>query len=101
MRIMFLTRSMAVGGTQRQLCVLCRELLRRGHEVSVLVYYTGDPFDSELRALGVPIVDLQKQGRWRNLGFLQRLVRAVRASRPDIVYAHLPGPNLLALLLRY
>jgi hypothetical protein len=48
MKIMFLTRSMAIGGAQRQLLVLCKELLARGHEISVLLYYAGDPFDVEL-----------------------------------------------------
>jgi glycosyltransferase involved in cell wall biosynthesis len=101
MKIMFLTRSMAVGGAQRQLCVLCRELLRRGHEVSVLLYYAGEPFDAELLEQGLRIVDLKKQGRWRNFSFLMRLIRTVRTARPDVVYAHLPAPNLLAVLLRY
>ena len=98
---MFLVRSMGVGGAERQLCVLCRELLRRGHEVNVLVYYGGDPLDTELRDLGVRIIDLKKRGRWRNLDFLTRLIRAVRAERPDVLYALLPVSNLLALLMRY
>jgi glycosyltransferase involved in cell wall biosynthesis len=100
MKIMFLMRSMAVGGAQRQLCVLCRELRRRGHEVSVLLYYTGEPLDAELREQAVRIVDLKKRGRWRNFSFLMRLIRTVRAERPDVVYAYLPVSNLLALLLR-
>jgi glycosyltransferase involved in cell wall biosynthesis len=101
MKIMFLTRSMAIGGAQRQLLVLCKELLARGHEISVLLYYAGDPFDSELMERGVRIIDLDKRGRWRNLSFLMRLIRAVRTGQPDVVHAYLPGPNLLALLLRY
>jgi len=101
MKIMFLTRSMAVGGAQRQLGVLCRELLRRGHEVNVLLYYGSEPLEGELRDLGVQIIDLKKRGRWRNLDFLARLIRTVRAERPDVVYALLPVPNLLALLLRH
>src|SRR6266478_934913 len=101
MKIMFLVRSMGVGGAERQLCVLCRELLRRGHEVKVLLYYGGDPLDTELRDLGVRIIDLKKRGRWRNLDFLTRLIRAVRAERPDVLYALLPVSNLLALLMRY
>jgi glycosyltransferase involved in cell wall biosynthesis len=101
MKITFLMRSMAVGGAQRQLCVLCSELLRRGHEVRVLLFYAGEPLDAELRELGVGIVDLKKGGRWRNLAFLLRLVRAVRAGQPDVLYAQLPVPNLLALLLPY
>jgi glycosyltransferase involved in cell wall biosynthesis len=97
---MFLIRSMAVGGAQRQLCVLSRELLRRGHEVSVLLYYGGEPMEAELREVGVRIIDLKKGGRWSNLGFLSRLVGTVRAARPDVVYSYLPLSNLHALLLR-
>src|ERR1700757_5023383 len=100
MKIMFFIRSMGVGGTERQLCILCRELLRRGHDVSVLLYYGGGPLEDELRALGTRVVDLQKRGRWRNLGFLTRLAGAVRSGHPDIVYALLPLSNLLALALR-
>jgi glycosyltransferase involved in cell wall biosynthesis len=101
MKILFLMRSMAVGGTQRQVTVLCRELLRRGHEVTVLLYYTGEPLDAELRERGARIIDLKKRGRWHNFSFLMRLIWAVRTEKPDVVYAHLPLPNLLALLLRY
>jgi glycosyltransferase involved in cell wall biosynthesis len=101
MKIMFLMHSMAVGGTQRQLIVLCSELVRRGHEVTVLLHYTGEPLDAELRHRGVRIIDLKKRGPWRNIGLLIRLVRAVRGEKPDVVYAYLPLPNLLALLLRY
>jgi len=101
MKIMFLMHSMAVGGTQRQLIVLCRELLRRGHEVTVLLHHTGELLDAELRERGVRVIDLEQGGRWRSFGLLMRLVRVVRVEQPDVVYACLPLPNLLALLLRY
>jgi glycosyltransferase involved in cell wall biosynthesis len=101
MKILFLMHSMAVGGTQRQLILLCRELLRRGHQVSVLLHYRGELLDTELQERGARIIYLKEDGRWRNFGFLIRLIRAVRAERPDVVYACLPLPNLLALLLRY
>ncbi len=100
MNIMFFVRSMGVGGAERQVCVLCRELLRRGHSVTVLLYYGGEPLEAELLELGVRIIDLEKRGRWHNLGILLRLMRTVRAEQPDVVYALLPLPNLLALLLR-
>jgi glycosyltransferase involved in cell wall biosynthesis len=100
MKIAFLIRSMAVGGTQRQLSLLCRELQRRGHEVVVLLYYAGAPMDADLRRLGVRIIDLRKGGRWRNLRFLLRLRGALQAERPDVLYAYLPASNLLALLVR-
>jgi len=101
MKIMFLMHSMAVGGTQRQLIVLCRELVRRGHEVTVLLHRTGELLDSELRDLGVRVIDLEQRGRAGSFGVLMRLVQRVRMAQPDVVYGYLPLPNLLALLLRY
>jgi len=101
MKIVFLVRSMGVGGAQRQLCVLCRELMARGNEVVVLLYYGGEPFEAQLRELGVRIVDLEKRGRWRNFTFFRRLVRTVRAEQPDVLYALLPASNLMALLLQF
>jgi glycosyltransferase involved in cell wall biosynthesis len=101
LKIYFLTRSMQVGGTQRQMCLLSRELCRRGHEVSALLFYLGEPLDADLEAAGVRLINLRKRGRWRNFSFLIRLIRIVRAERPDVVYAYLPVPNLLALLLGY
>jgi glycosyltransferase involved in cell wall biosynthesis len=100
MNIMFFVRSMAVGGTERQICVLCRELMRRGHAVSVLLYYGGEPLETELHGLGVPIIDLKKRSRWNNLRFLLGLIRTVHKEQPDILYAMLPLSNLLALVLR-
>jgi glycosyltransferase involved in cell wall biosynthesis len=100
MNIMFFVRSMGIGGAERQVCVLCRELQQRGHSVSVLLYYGGEPLEAELRELGLRIIDLNKGGRWHNLGFLLRLIRTVRTEQPEVVYALLPLPNLLALLLR-
>jgi glycosyltransferase involved in cell wall biosynthesis len=100
MNIAFFVRSMGVGGAERQLCLLCRELVRRGHAVSVLLYYGGEPLEAELLALGVRIRDLKKGGRWSNFGTLLRLIRSVRQQRPDVVYSLLPLPNVLALTLR-
>jgi glycosyltransferase involved in cell wall biosynthesis len=91
---------MGVGGAERQLSLLCQQLLRRGHDVSVLLYYAGGALEDELREAGIPIIDLKKRGRWRNLDFLRRLVHAVRAEQPDVLYAWLTVSNLLALLIR-
>ncbi len=91
---------MDAGGAERQLVTLSRELRQRGHEVSVLLYYTGGEFDAELVANGIRIIDLKKRGRWHNFRFLMRLAHAVRSERPDVLHSYLPFSNLLAVLLR-
>ena len=39
MRILFLVRSLEVGGAERQLVLVARGLARRGHQVSVAVFW--------------------------------------------------------------
>ena len=99
MRIAFLTRSLELGGAERQLCLLARGLLRRGHQVSVLVFYGGGPLQAELQAAGVPVIDLGKAGRWDLLGFAWRLRTWLRQERPQVLHSFLDTPNLLAAWL--
>jgi glycosyltransferase involved in cell wall biosynthesis len=97
-RIAFLIRSLGIGGAERQLAALATGLHRVGHEVTVLVYYGGGPFQWELEAAGVPVISLEKRGRWDLVGPFLRLARALRRNRPDIVHGYLPDANLLSLL---
>jgi len=86
-RILFLARSLVLGGAERQFVGLARGLRRRGHEVAVAVCYAGQAFEEELLADGVVIHDLAKGGRWDAIGFLARLARLVRSERPDILHS--------------
>ena len=50
MKIVFLIRSLAFGGAERQLVALARGLHERGHEVRVGVFYGDGPLEADLRA---------------------------------------------------
>ncbi len=100
MKIMLLCQSLVVGGTQRQIALLAPALRRRGHDVSVAVFYCRGPFAAELVAGGVPLHDLGKHGRWDVIGFLSGLRRRVAIERPDVLYAFLPVPNIIAALIK-
>lgn len=99
-RILFLVRSLRRGGAERQLVALASGLHRRGWPISVACCYGGGIFQAELEKAGVPILDLRKRGRWDVVGFLWRLLRALRRSNPVIVHGYMPLGNLLALLAR-
>ncbi|MGH8112226.1 MAG: glycosyltransferase [Rhodanobacteraceae bacterium] len=99
-RIVFLARSLRQGGAERQLVALASGLHRHGWPVTVVCCYGGGIFEAELRNAGVPLVDLHKRGRWDVVGFLWRLLRALRASNADLVHGYMPLGNLLALLAR-
>ena len=80
------------GGAQRQLCMLAEGLKRRGHDVAVLVYWSGDFFAGQLEDAGVPIVRVSARTRPH---LVYGVRRAIGEMRPDVVVAFLPGPSLL------
>jgi len=98
--IFLLIRSLNVGGSERQLVHLALGLQRRGHRVTVGVFYGGGLLAAELEQSGVPVVNLAKRGRWDLLGFLVRVRRAIATARPDVVYSYLGSANLIAAAVR-
>lgn len=98
--VLFLTRSLARGGAERQLVLLASGLHRKGWRVEVACLYAGGAFQNELEQAGVPVIDLAKRGRWDLLGFVWRFRRMILGRRPDVVHGYLPVPNMLSLLAR-
>lgn len=99
-RVLFLIRSLARGGAERQLVALAKALRRSGWDVSVACFYSGGAFQRELVLADVPVIDLRKRGRWDVAGFLWRLRRTFRERNPDIVHGYLTVGNLLSLLAK-
>lgn len=96
MNVLFLTRSLDLGGAERQLVVLARGLAARGHRVVVGAFYGGGPLTADLASADVAVVDLRKRGRWDALGFTRRLGALVRETGPDAVHGYLVAANLAA-----
>ncbi len=57
MKILFLSRSLGLGGAERQLTELARGLQTRGAQVAVALFYPSKnlEFEEELRAAGVTL----------------------------------------------
>lgn len=98
--IFFLARSLDRGGAERQLVVLAKGLVRRGHTVAVVVFFGGAIYEAELAEAGVRVIDLRKKSRWDILPFLNRLVRLLRKERPVVLHSYLGVPNILATVLK-
>jgi glycosyltransferase involved in cell wall biosynthesis len=76
------------GGAERLVVDLAGGLARRGHDVTVAA--PPGPLGAELKALGVPLVELPERGR-SALGaaeWVLRLAVLIRQLRPDVVHAH-------------
>lgn len=95
MRILFLIRSLEVGGAERQVVALSNTLAASGHTVAIAVFYAGGVLEAELK--DVPVLDLGKKGRWDIGGFILRLCRCVAGFRPDVLHGDLGSGNVFAL----
>ena len=100
MKTLFLARSLDGGGAERQLVTLAVGLRQRGHEVAIAAFYSGGELETQARNAGVAIVALGKRGRWDVVGFAWRLLKTLRAARPDILHGYLATANLFAVLAR-
>src|SRR5579863_4486314 len=100
LNVILLTRALNFGGTERQLVHLAKGLAQLGHRVSVISFYPGTAFDQEFDEANPSLHVLGKRGRWDIAGFMLRLVRLCRALSPDVIYAPLPVPGLVAVLVR-
>jgi len=100
MRILFLTRSLSYGGSERQLVALAKGLWKQGTFVTVATFYPGGPLGRDLESTEVPVESLGKRSRWDVLGFFWRLVRLVFRVRPTILHGYLATANILTILLK-
>lgn len=100
-QVLFLIRSLHVGGAERQLVTLAKGLKKHGISVRVAVFYPGGALEKDLVGAGISLVSLDKRGRWDIFPFFLRLVRLLRLSRPDFFHSYLPGANLVATLVKF
>ncbi len=98
--IVLVVRSLNYGGAERQLIDLAKGLHDRGHSVLVAVSYDKGPLLTELRTTDVPVAVLAKRGRWDVVGYLWRLARLLRQTRPQVLYAFLVEPSIQAVFVK-
>ena len=99
-KIVFLVRTLEGGGAERQLLVLAEGLKRRGHDVTIVVYYAGGPYEGEVQGTAIRYVSLEKQGFWDVGGFFWRAFRLLRRLKPDILHGYMDVGNFVAVTLK-
>lgn len=98
-RVLLLTDEMEVGGTQRQIVHIARQLDRRRFEPTVLYFRNPSVFVDELEAAGVPAVQIEKRSRL-DLHFLGGLVRELGAGCYDVMHCFSFSGELWGALAR-
>ena len=95
MRILHVVQSLGMGGQERLILNLSRELLRRGHEVAVASLTPGGELRPELLP-DIPVFDVP-----RAAGFdpfvIARVARVISSFEPDAVHTHNPSPMFYAV----
>jgi glycosyltransferase involved in cell wall biosynthesis len=100
MRILFLSTSMGLGGADQQLLSAAQVLRTRGHEIRIVSLTPLGPMGLEARSGGLPTESLEMRRGVPDPRGLLRLVRLVRAWKPDVVHSHMVHANLMARALR-
>jgi len=103
-RILLVTITLGLGGSERQLALLARELHRRQVQVRVFALEAEGPWLDRLRQWGVPVTNgrFGTGGGMRAVRFLRlahtalRLAATILWFRPAIVHAYLPLANFVA-----
>lgn len=98
--MLYLIRSLELGGAERQLVALARGHDRTRFEPHVVSVYPGGVLAPELQQAGVALHSLDKAGRWDLLAAQRRLGRIVGRLRPAILHGSLTTGNLMALAAR-
>src|SRR5712692_764025 len=84
-RITVVSGQLDLGGQERSLYLLARTLDRTRYDLDVVSLTAGGFWAGQLRAMGVPVLELPRRHRWQP-GRLLRLVGHIRKRRPCLVY---------------
>lgn len=98
MNVLLVVPSLHIGGTERQAVVLANGLRAKGHTVQVATLYPGGELEGGLK--DVPIVRVEKGGRWDVLGSLARLRKLIVGQDVDVTYTFLGTPNIMGAMLK-
>jgi glycosyltransferase involved in cell wall biosynthesis len=99
-RILFLSTSMGLGGADQQLLSAAQVLRDRGHEIRIVSLTPLGPMGLQARSCGLATDSLEMRRSVPDPRGLARLVRIVRAWKPDVVHSHMVHANLMARVLR-
>ncbi|MEH1853786.1 MAG: glycosyltransferase [Nostoc sp.] len=99
-KIVFIIRDLGYGGAQRQLVTLVKDFDKEKFDVIVLHFYSGGHLEKDLEERNIPVISLEKQGRWDLLGFYWRLIRQLKQIKPDLLHTYMEESNIIVILLK-
>jgi glycosyltransferase involved in cell wall biosynthesis len=100
MRVLFIISELTLGGAQKQVVELGRELVRRGHDCAIYTLNRDVPRAKELEGSGVKLVVDQK--RWKlDPAVIARLRAFMQRWHPDVAHGFLFDGDIYARLAAF
>ena len=100
-RVLHVITGLEVGGAELMLWKLLAGMDRERFESHVVSLMDGGMVGDEIRALGVPVHELDMRMRWPSPIALYRLTRIINSIRPQVVQGWMYHGNLAAWLARW
>ncbi|MBC8392593.1 MAG: glycosyltransferase [Deltaproteobacteria bacterium] len=104
-RILYVIGSLGLGGAEKQLAILIEHIMQLNFSCQIFVLEPIGPMKAYLKNIRVPIHDggyfSEKPPIMKLILLISvqlRLLRTIRAIRPDVIHAYLPLTNFLASL---
>ena len=97
MRVLFVISGLGLGGAERQVVALSKQMVRQGHAASVYTLNRETSRANELADSGVEVVMDQKSRRL-DLGVVRRIRNHIRRWRPDLVHGFLYDGDIYSRL---
>ncbi|WP_232696495.1 glycosyltransferase [Brevibacillus daliensis] len=97
-KVLMLSTGFDMGGAERQIADLSKELVAHGYEVRIVSLTPLGHLANQAVCQGVDILSVNKSKK-ANLSMFIQLYKLIRAWKPDILHAHLIHANILARLL--
>lgn len=90
--------SLASGGAQRQIATLARELSKLNYDVTLLVYYDFDDYESYVKGYNVKIDKVLKTSKY-DLSFYSRIYSYFKKNREAVYISYLNTPTTILRVL--
>ncbi|MGZ5048331.1 MAG: glycosyltransferase [Usitatibacter sp.] len=100
MRVLFTISDLDLGGAQKQVVELAKQLVRRGHAAAIYTLNGVAPRAGELAGTGVEVLIDQKRSKV-DPRVLARLRRFIRDWRPDVVHGFLFDGDIYARIAAF
>ncbi len=89
-KIIYILNSFALGGAEKLVLDLCRNIDKEQFEIAVCSVVGGGHLEKEFRKLDLPVTRFEKKTKL-GLGVLRQLIKYLKKEKPDIVHTHLFG----------